>query len=464
MGIEGATEAGNAIRRSNMNKLKAAGIAVLALGAAAAAFSDREEALEAFVRRVKERAVPLATVDPEAGGEGLEVLKDVVGDASIVCLGESQHLMREQYRLKHRVVQYLVEEMGFTHIAIEDSLYGTIAIDDFIKGADTSPEEALQKTGGWYLWDTEEMLALVRWLRSHNDGVANNRKVSYVGLDIQDPWPGIGFLTGYFDRVDPAYASSLEARGQVFDIFHKSIWFQISAGYSGLGPSQKQAIEDTLREAVGRLEARRAEYVDEAGEKAYGDAVLVAGHLLKSHEFFLELEQAKDGDVGLREKTMFADVVRIKEAAGPGTRIVVWVHNAHAAKSPVRFLNTGRPEEVRLELMGTMLERKYGDDVRSIGMASLGMKNEGQDFQGQSDVLDHVLSGAGKDLFFLDLAGMKGRDGEEDLLAAPWKLTADMGGFLSLVPADAYDGLFFIKYVTGVRRSPEGTRRFSALF
>jgi len=447
----------------NMNKLKTFGLILLALAATAAAFPSADETLETFVRRVKERAVPLVSIDPAAADEDLEALKGVVGDASVVCLGESQHMMREQYQLKHRIVRYLVEKMNFTHIAIEDSVYGTIAIDDYIKGAETSPEGALRTTGGWYLWDTEEMLALVRWLRSHNDGMKDGQKASYVGLDIQDPRPGIGFLRSYFNRVDPSYAASLEARRQVFDVFDKPIWIQIRAGYPGLEPSRKKAIEDTLKEAGARLGARRAEYIEAAGEKAFEDAVLVAGQLLKAHELFLALETSEEAGSDVREKNMFAGVVRIKEAAGPRARIIVWVHNAHAAKSPVRFLNIGKPES-ELELLGTMLERKYGDGVKSIGMASLGMKRQGPGPEGRPDVLDHVLSGTGRDLFFLDLAGMKGRDGEKDVLASPWKLTVDMGGFLSLVPAEAYDGLVFIKHVTGVRRSPEGTRRFNALF
>ncbi len=448
----------------NMTKLKTAGLILLGLVTAATAFSDGDEALEAFIRQAKERAVPLASVDPGAADTDLEVLREVVGDASIVCLGESQHMMREQYQLKHRIVRYLVERMGFTHIAIEDSLYGALAIDDHIKGADTSPEEALCGTGGWYLWDTEEMLELVRWLRSHNDGLMAGPKVSYVGLDIQDPWPGIKFLRDYFGRVDPPYSESLEARREVFEVFDKPIWLQVRAGYAKLEPEAKRAIEDTLMEIGARLEARRAEYVESAGDKAHGDAVLVAALLLKSHEHFLELEADEDGEVGVREKAMFDGVVRLKETSRPGARIIVWVHNAHAAKSPVRFLNTSIPESLQLELMGTMLKRKYGGEVRSIGMASLGIDSKRSDSGGRPDVLDHVLSRTGRDLFFLDLAGMKSRDEGEHPLSSPWKLTADMGGFLSLVPAEAYDALVFIKHVTGVRRSPEAARRLSTLF
>ena len=445
--------------------MKTTGIFLLMILLALPCFSEGEENIESLVRMVKERAVPLTTIDPASGGDDLEFLRDVVGNASIVCLGESQHIMREQYQLKHRIIKYLVERMNFTHIAIEDSLYGTIAVDDYIKGAAISPEDALKRTGGWYMWDTEEMLSFVRWLRTHNDGVKENRqKVSYVGIDIQDPWPGIVLLRNYFQHVDPEYADLSNARRQVFDIFNKPFWVPIKYGYSKLDAPQKRLIEETLNEARERLETHRQTYIKEGGAKMYRDMVLVVDHLLKSHRYFMELEKDDDGGGGFREETMFADIKRIRETAGPDARIIVWVHNAHASKSPVSFLKTGTPESVQLNLLGTMLKGMYGNEIKSLGIASLGVMKKGGDFKEQPDILDHVLSMTGQDLFFLDLAGRMIRDGGDDLLKHPWKLTADMGGFLSLVPAEAYDGLFFIKYVTGVKRSPTSEKRFQSLF
>ncbi|MFC2156908.1 erythromycin esterase family protein [Acidobacteriota bacterium] len=446
-----------------MKKKTKTAVVVLVLLFASAGFPSRNPDENKFVQLVKELAIPLVSVDPLTAAEDLDTLKDVIGNSPIVCLGESQHLMREQYQLKHRIIKFLVEEMDFTHIAIEDSFYGTIAIDDYIKGAVISPEEALKETGGWYLWDTEEMLSFVQWLRSHNDKAEDEQKVSYVGLDIQDPWPGIKYITQYFIKVDPEYAGQLENHKQVFEVFNKSIWFQIRGSYPKLTPVQKQEIEDTLKEIGGKLEIHKEDYIKTAGEKEFRDAVLVVRHLLKSHACFLELEDAEFGDVGIREKTMFANIVRIRESSGPQTKIIVWVHNAHAAKSPVVFLNSRQPESPKLELLGTMLKQKYGSDVKSIGMASLGVKKAGAEFQENIDVLDHVLSNAGLDLFFLDFDKLTSRDGGKDL-QVPWKLTADMGGFLSLVPSEAYDGLFFIRHTTGVRPSKISAERYKKLF
>ena len=177
-----------------------------------------------------------------------------------------------------------------------------------------------------------------------------------------------------------------------------------------------------------------------------------------------ETLHAEEGRVGIRENTMFNNIVRLHESSEPPAKIIVWVHNAHAAKSPVGFLHFGRPENARLELLGTMLNRKYGEDVKSFGMASLVQKREGSRFTESPLVLDHVFSRTGLELCFLNVDKWKSQNQKEDPLESPWKLTADQGGYLSLVPAQAFDGLFFIKHTTGVRLSLISAQRFKGLF
>lgn len=464
----GDLKSGNMLSLSEtQSKLKKAVVGIFTLLLATAGFSyqamqSREH--EKIAQQVKEQISSIVSVDPATKPDDLFILKDIVKDTSIVLLGESQHRLREQYQLKHRIIKFLVEEMGFTHILIEDSFYGTIAIDDYIKGKEINPEKALQNIGGWYLWDTEEMLEFIKSMRAYNDTVKDEKKVSYIGMDIQDPWPGIRHLSDYFSAVDPEYSGYWESQKKVFEVFNKPIWIIINNSYPKLAPEIKQTIEDTLNETGERLNSHREKYIKSGGLKAFNDASLVVQHLLKSHEFFLWLETADEGEVGVREKTMFANVVRIKESAGPKAKIIVWAHNAHMAKSPVRYLNTSIPETVQLNLMGTMLKRKYGDDVKSIGMASLGLKNEKTEIGKSPDILDHVLAGTGLDLCFFDFQKLSVQNGNDNFLMAPWRLTADQGGYLSLVPFKAFDAMFFIKYTTIVRYSPESAKRFKTLF
>jgi erythromycin esterase len=43
-----------------------------------------------------------------------------VANAEVVGLGESTHAAHEQFAVMHRIVRFLVEEMGFRCVALEE--------------------------------------------------------------------------------------------------------------------------------------------------------------------------------------------------------------------------------------------------------------------------------------------------------------------------------------------------------
>src|SRR6185436_4093777 len=81
---------------------------------------------------LKRHAMPFATAEPRTGFEDLAPLASIVRDARVVSLGEATHGSREFFRMKHRVLEYLVENMGFTVFAIEAALPECDAINDYV--------------------------------------------------------------------------------------------------------------------------------------------------------------------------------------------------------------------------------------------------------------------------------------------------------------------------------------------
>lgn len=63
---------------------------------------------------LKRNVIPIATVEAGHGFADLQALKEIIGDARIVSLGESTHGNREIFQMKHRLVEYLAGELGFT--------------------------------------------------------------------------------------------------------------------------------------------------------------------------------------------------------------------------------------------------------------------------------------------------------------------------------------------------------------
>jgi erythromycin esterase-like protein len=85
-------------------------------------------------------AVPFDRVDPTDNMDDLEPLRKIVGDARVVSLGEATHGTREFFQMKHRVLRFLVERMGFTAFAIEATWPEANRLDRYVRTGEGDPE------------------------------------------------------------------------------------------------------------------------------------------------------------------------------------------------------------------------------------------------------------------------------------------------------------------------------------
>ena len=111
-------------------------------------------------------------------------LRALVGQARVVALGEATHGTREFFQLKHRMLEFLVEEMGFRVFAIEANWPECLAINDYVLHGEGDPEEALAGIYFW-TWNTEEVLELIEWMRRYNADPAHEQKLKFYGVDMQ---------------------------------------------------------------------------------------------------------------------------------------------------------------------------------------------------------------------------------------------------------------------------------------
>src|SRR5262249_23299687 len=102
----------------------------------------------------------------------------------IVSLGEATHGTREFFQLKHRLLEFCVAELGFTIFGIEASYPECLRVNDYVLRGTGNPAEALAGTRFW-TWDTEEVLALIEWMRGWN--ATHARQVKFYGFDMQFP-------------------------------------------------------------------------------------------------------------------------------------------------------------------------------------------------------------------------------------------------------------------------------------
>lgn len=173
-------------RRRAVNRITRS-IIILLVGVGIATLLNVESASgsrDAQIAWLDENAVPLISCEAGHGFADLTPLGTMIGDARIVGLGESTHGTREQFQMKHRLVEYLVEELGFSWFAIEASTPEAHRLDAYVLGGEGDPVALI---GGMYFWtwNTEEVLAMVEWMRAHN--ARSDHKVHFTGFDMQTP-------------------------------------------------------------------------------------------------------------------------------------------------------------------------------------------------------------------------------------------------------------------------------------
>ncbi len=179
------------------------GVAALALGAWVAATGGPDAAQ---VDWIEATAITFETVEAENGFDDLHRLKEIIGDARIVALGEGTHGTREFFQMKHRLTEFLASEMGFTIFSIEANMPEAYRVNDYVLGGAGDPKELIAGMYFW-TWNTHEVLEMVEWMRRFN--VAGTGRIEFTGFDMQSLRAAIPIVEEFVRRHEPEWLADL---------------------------------------------------------------------------------------------------------------------------------------------------------------------------------------------------------------------------------------------------------------
>jgi len=124
--------------------------------------------------------------------------------------------------VRHRLLEFLVEEMGFTAFAMETGFAEAAKINDYVLGRVEKPERWQHNWLTWGFGYEEELLALVRWMRRYNEDPRHTRKIHFYGVDVavrySSPLTAIEGALTYVHKVDPEYAAFQRKQGVVHPV------------------------------------------------------------------------------------------------------------------------------------------------------------------------------------------------------------------------------------------------------
>ncbi|MGB6944853.1 MAG: erythromycin esterase family protein [Bryobacteraceae bacterium] len=102
-------------------------------------------------------------------------LLEFIGDARFVLRGEASHGTHEFYRQRAQITKRLIQEKGFTTVAVEADWPDAYRVNRYVRGqsSDADASDALSgfKRFPAWMWRNADVLDFVGWLREHNDSL-----------------------------------------------------------------------------------------------------------------------------------------------------------------------------------------------------------------------------------------------------------------------------------------------------
>lgn len=423
-----------------------------------------ESDLQQFVAWAKVHAISLATVESDQPTDDLQPLKELIGQARVVALGESDHDIHELLALRNRFFKFLVEEMDFTAIAAETGFSESIITDEYVLGANMDKAAAVKNVFQWSSNAYAENRDLVEWIRQHNANPATIRKVRFYGFDltggekakIVHSRRALDDALAYINQVDSDSFGRVQASIEPFlERFNER-------DYLALTPGERDNLTAAINDLINLFEAQSAKFLSMTSELAFHRAYrnAVAARQLDAH--FRALPQAADDpqidfgpaanarDLGMADNLRWA-----LEREGPKGRIFVFSHNLHVMK-PSRVFKDPYPEYFPGEpciSMGMHLNSTLKNELVVFGSTFNQMQGEPGFSSTEAESIGGVLSLIGKALYVLDL-----HTASDEGSAARWlnhgrRMRVNSGDrppenrYAELNPAEAFDALIFIELV-----------------
>ena len=326
----------------------AVGAVVLVTGTATGAGAAAAPPVAGWAQR---HAVRLTTVDPAAPLDDLAFVRRSVGRAQVVGLGESVHGAAEEETLKHRLLRFLVERMGFRSVAWEEDWTTGLAIDRYVTTGAGDPDALVQRMSPQ--WHSREVAGVLRWLRAYN--ARHTNKVRFVGVDYyllgREAYDAV---EAYVARTAPARLPELRAHLRAIrppaDVF----------GY----------VQDLLAvpDKAPYVRPARAVYALVAGlppGPGHALAVQHARQVVSFYEHYALPQPPASDSLVYRDAHAAANLRWWRDHTGD--KIAYWGASAHTANVPRLRIAVPGPDW-RYPTTGSYLRRWYGDRYLSIGV------------------------------------------------------------------------------------------------
>lgn len=314
-------------------------------------------------------AVRGAALPLESQADDRHVL-DWLGEAPIVLLGEATHGTQDFYEARARLSRQLIERKGFAAIAVEGDWPDAWRVNRYVQGAGAlSAFAALSGFARFptWMWRNTEIATLVDWLRQHNHGLPERRRVGFYGLDLYSLRASMQAVVEYLEIRDPAMADAARESYACFERFGGEpdmyAWSLQRLGDSTCEQEVVRQLTELQRRQAQLVRGNEASSADE-----FFHAEQNARVAKNAEHYYRTMLHGRSASWNIRDHHMAETLAEVREylaRRGQEPKVIVWAHNSHLGDA--RATQMGEGGELNL---GQLARERWGDEVRNIGFTT----------------------------------------------------------------------------------------------
>lgn len=300
-----------------------------------------------IVKSIQSQAHPLKTIEPSKPFEDLKPLKKMIGSAQYVGLGENTHGSSEIFTMKFRLVKYLVTEMGFTNFTMEEDWGNGLKLNEYIQTGKGNPREFLK-----LLYPTDEIIAMIEWMKDYNADPSNKKKIQFIGLDLKTMDQSVfNKVIDYVKQHRPDLRAEVEENYKDLSSFTGSI-----QEYMNLAPEMKAKFKANAEKVAQLLKDEKEQTNKDVGSSEYIWVKATANAIEKFTTMLLSNDYPNV--IKLHEQYLADHAMWAQETFGGKT--MVWAHNIHMAKGII-------DEKLYPDAAGQFLKERLDNNYVTIG-------------------------------------------------------------------------------------------------
>jgi len=295
----------------------------------------------------------------------LDPLLDRTAEAHYVLLGEASHGTHEYYTWRAALSRRLIEEKGFSFIAVEGDWPDCYRLNRYVKGypdSGDSAREVLHAFDRWptWMWANEEIVELAEWLRQYNDRQPEAAKVGFYGLDVYSLWDSLYQVLSYLGKHVPSALRTARRAFQCFEPYGEDV-----QEYAQATRWVDASCEDEVIALLAELRRKGRPYPHD-GREAHFNAEQNALVVKNAEHYYRTMVQGGPESWNIRDRHMTETLARLMHHHGPQARAIIWAHNTHIGYA--RFTDMADDSMVNI---GQLVREGHADDgVLLIGFGS----------------------------------------------------------------------------------------------